>query len=74
MFVKEAVLVALGASEKERTEVAEELKSIATQSSKDFLGKNQGFSKQRKTRSTSLVTLARMEIDRLLRHFANEFL
>ena len=29
---------------------------------------------QRKTRSTSLATLARMEIDRLFKHFAHEFL
>ena len=71
---KGAIFVVLGASEKEAIEVAAELKRIAAQSIEDLVGKNQEFSMQRKTRSTSLATLARMEIDRLFKHFAHEFL
>ena len=44
-----------------------------SQSSEDLVGKNQEFSMQRRARSTSLVRLACMEIDRLFRHFINEF-
>lgn len=74
MFCKGAVFVVLGASEKEKTEVADEVERIATQSSEDLLGKKQAIGMQRKTGFTSLVTLSRMEIDKLFRHFSNEFL